>query len=149
MRTCFRLLARVAETKDSVNTRFSGNRIFAQHNFSSFVVREKPPVGGISVNDHFEINLVPLTIGITQIFYKKIMEFCFPNKPLDTIDEFPPEQKLGSAYLSKAAKKSNFYVASPLCQDDVEQMKERAQKNKLFVYIKIPEVPINVSFKGK
>ena len=118
-------------------------------------------MGGISVNDHFEINLVPLTIKITQIFYKKIMEFCFPNKPLDAIEEFPgssveqqqQHQKGGggggtAAYLSKAAKKSNFYVASPLCQDDVEQMKERAQKNKLFVYIKIPEVPINVSFKG-
>lgn len=79
------------------------------------------------------------------------MEFCFPNKPLEdgAIEDFPPEQKLGSAYLSKAAKKSSFYVTSPLCQDDVEQMKERAQKNKLFVYIKIPEVPINVSFKGE
>ena len=77
------------------------------------------------------------------------MEFCFPNKPLDDAASIDAEEKLGSAYLSKAAKKSNFYVASPLCQDDVEQMKERAQKNKLFVYIKIPEVPINVSFKGE
>ena len=29
--------------------------------------REKTPVGGISVKAHFEINLVPLTIGITQV----------------------------------------------------------------------------------
>jgi hypothetical protein len=30
----------------------------------------------------------------------------------------------------------------------VEKMKERAEKNKLFVYIKIPEVPVKVSYKG-
>ena len=28
-------------------------------------------------------------------------------------------------------------------------MKERAEKNKLFIYIKIPEVPIKVSYKGE
>ena len=31
---------------------------------------------------HFEINLVPLTINITQNFYKKIMVFCFPEKAI-------------------------------------------------------------------
>ena len=44
---------------------------------------------------------------------------------------------------------ANFYVESPLNKDDVEEMKVRAQQNKLFVYIKIPEVPINVSYKGE
>ncbi|QQP41227.1 UPF0378 protein KIAA0100like, partial [Caligus rogercresseyi] len=34
-------------------------------------------------------------------------------------------------------------------QDDIEMMKDRAQQNKLFVYIKIPEVPICVSYKGE
>ena len=43
-------------------------------------LREKAPVGGISVKDHFEINVVPLTIGITQSFFKKIMAFCFPDR---------------------------------------------------------------------
>ena len=36
-----------------------------------------------------------------------------------------------------------------LAKDDIEEMKTRAQKNKLFVYIKIPEVPIRVSYKGE
>eukprot|EP00095_Tigriopus_kingsejongensis_P007219 maker-scaffold1825_size27015-snap-gene-0.8 protein:Tk07219 transcript:maker-scaffold1825_size27015-snap-gene-0.8-mRNA-1 annotation:"upf0378 protein kiaa0100-like" len=114
--------------------------------------REKPPVGGISVKDHFEINLVPFTIGISQSFYKKIMSFCFPERSLDAREEQvgSREKKKSSTIESLRAKKSsNFYVDVPLCKDDVELMKERAQQNKLFVYIKIPEVPINVSFKSE
>ena len=107
--------------------------------------REKAPVGGIVVNDHFEINLVPLTIGITQSFYKKIVLFAFPEK-----GESEAGVKSKTSTLKGTEKKnSSFYVASPLNKDDVEQMKERAQRNKLFVYIKIPEVPICVSFKGE
>ena len=45
---------------------------------------------------------------------------------------------------------TNFYVECPnIEKDDVEKMKERAERNKLFIYIKIPEVPIKVSYKGE
>merc|ERR1711874_288649 len=44
---------------------------------------------------------------------------------------------------------TSFYVAYPEEKDDVEKMKERAERNKLFIYIKIPEVPIKVSYKGE
>ena len=47
--------------------------------------REKAPVGGISVKEHFEVNVVPLTLGITQQFYKKMIAFCFPEKSEDSI----------------------------------------------------------------
>lgn len=114
-----------------------------------FFSSEKPPVGGISVKDHFEINLVPLSIGITQSFYKKIVMFCFPERlSADAkVDQMAHKDKKKATLSSK--KSSNFYVDVPLCKDDVELMKERAQQNKLFVYIKIPEVPITVSFKSE
>lgn len=32
-------------------------------------------------------------------------------------------------------------------RDDIDRMKERAQKNNVFLYIKIPEVPFIVSYK--
>ncbi|KAI4455969.1 antigen mlaa-22-related [Holotrichia oblita] len=111
--------------------------------------REKPPVGGISVKEHFEINVVPLTIGLTKKFYNTMMNFCFSDRVTETVDPERTEEidensrgkKLRS---SKRSRDSNFYVHI----DDVEKMKERAEKNKLFIYIKIPEVPVRLSYKG-
>ncbi|XP_041768219.1 protein KIAA0100 isoform X1 [Anopheles merus] len=163
--------------------------------------REKPPVGGISVKEHFEINVVPITIQISKKFYNTMLKFCFPDRDeADAADELDGDgggsvaststvgarggvRKTNSASLAsggdggvagaaaggtgsasssssvstaggskgssgggkKASKDSNFYVR---IQDDVEKMKERAEKNKLFIYIKIPEVPVKVSYKG-
>ena len=124
--------------------------------------RERAPVGGISVKAHFEINLVPITIGITYGFYKKIMAFCFPEKVSTDIalaqeQEYLKQNGGNKRNKRKKGKKkqkgeknqTSFYVQSPLAKDDIEEMKARAQKNKLFVYIKIPEVPIRVSYKGE
>ncbi|KAL1488909.1 hypothetical protein ABEB36_014696 [Hypothenemus hampei] len=115
--------------------------------------REKPPVGGISVKEHFEINLVPLTIGLTKKFYNTMMKFSFPERDAETSEFNDRASEDGDADSISKSKKggkhkknrdSNFYVHI----DDVEKMKERAEKNKLFVYIKIPEVPVKVSYKG-
>ncbi len=96
------------------------------------------------MKDHFEVNVVPLSIGITQSFYNKIMEFCFPE-----------ERMSGSATNSVEPRKSeeeeHHHEEGPLLllpSDDVEQMRERAKLNKLFTYIKIPAVPICVSFRN-
>lgn len=117
--------------------------------------REKSPVGGISVKEHFEINVVPITIAITKKFYNIMLKFCFPDRVAsdsgDDIDEAGSTSSLRSAKKSnkkekKSSKDSEFYVK--IEKDDVEKMKERAEKNKLFIYIKIPEVPVRVSYKG-
>ncbi|XP_050545881.1 protein KIAA0100 isoform X3 [Daktulosphaira vitifoliae] len=105
--------------------------------------REKAPVGGISVKEHFEINVVPLTIGMTKKFYNIMMRFCFSERDSENIDNIETEEKCKI----KKNKESNFYVPIEH-KDDVEKMKERAEKNKLFIYIKIPEVPVKVSYKG-
>ena len=124
--------------------------------------RERAPVGGISVKAHFEINLVPITIGMTYGFYKKIMVFCFPEKASTDMALAQEQEYFRTNNGNKKDKKKKgkkkdksdknqtaFYVQSPLATDDIEEMKTRAQKNKLFVYIKIPEVPIRVSYKGE
>lgn len=124
--------------------------------------REKPPVGGISVKEHFEINVAPITIAITKKFYSTMLKFCFPDRDasetetVDDIEENSSSSSSSSAVQTKSTKKpsktkksskdSEFYVK--IEKDDVEKMKERAEKNKLFIYIKIPEVPVRVSYKG-
>lgn len=126
--------------------------------------REKPPVGGISVKEHFEINVVPITLAITKNFYDTMLKFCFPDRDTmeadvaDDMDDGTASvsgssasvKSMGSKKTAGKSKKSNkdseFYVK--IEKDDVEKMKERAEKNKLFIYIKIPEVPVRVSYKG-
>lgn len=124
--------------------------------------REKPPVGGISVKEHFEINVAPITIAITKKFYSTMLKFCFPDRDAsetETVDDIEenssssssssnlqPKSSKRSTKSKKSSKDSEFYVK--IEKDDVEKMKERAEKNKLFIYIKIPEVPVRVSYKG-
>ncbi|XP_071446897.1 protein hobbit isoform X2 [Hetaerina americana] len=121
--------------------------------------REKAPVGGISVKEHFEINVVPMTIALTKQFFNTMFKFCFPERDPENIDgddELEGEsssghnkgRKGGKGGGKKGGKETNFYVSIEQ-KDDVEKMKERAEKNKLFIYIKIPEVPVRVSYKGE
>lgn len=76
-----------------------------------------------------------------------MLKFCFPERDPDTEYNDRGDEEETKGKKNKGGKRnrdSNFYVHI----DDVEKMKERAEKNKLFVYIKIPEVPVRVSYKG-
>lgn len=65
----------------------------------------------------------------------------------DTVTQSSGRGNKKQTSLKKSHKESSFYVS--LQKDDVEIMKQRAEQNKLFVYIKIPELPVKVSYKGK
>lgn len=79
--------------------------------------------------------LFRLSLGLTKKFFNTMLKFCFPERDPEGIEEAPVPQR-----------DSSFYVPIER-RDDVEKMKERADKNKLFIYIKIPEVPVRVSYK--
>ncbi|CAL8115614.1 unnamed protein product [Orchesella dallaii] len=151
--------------------------------------RDRPPVGGIAVKEHFEINIAPITIGMTYQFFKTLFKFCFPEKDPEKLDELDLQAGgdnsdtisvssertggNGSHNMSDTAstlsgptlsvsslphkgkkarikrKESKFYVAMNNEKDDVEKMKERAERNMLFICVKIPEVPVRVSYKGE
>ena len=134
--------------------------------------RERPPVAGIPVKEHFEVNVVPMTIAVTKAFFKRMIRFFFPEpdeeeKPAEHTSRRMLRKKRGkkeeydtSSIASAPASVSTTTVtakqperpaATPVRRadvSDVEKMRERAQKNQTFVYIKIPEVPITVSYKG-
>lgn len=131
--------------------------------------RERPPVAGIPVKEHFEVNVVPMTIAVTKAFFKRMLKFFFPEPEEE---EKPAEQQTSRRMLRRKRGKKEENVtdgsiasapssltttatkqttAAPVRRaevSDVEKMRERAQKNQTFVYIKIPEVPITVSYKG-
>ena len=67
-----------------------------------------------------------------------MLKFCFPERD--------PDGTEGSGVEEPMQRDSSFYVPMER-REDVEKMKERADKNKLFIYIKIPEVPVRVSYK--
>lgn len=99
--------------------------------------RELAPVGGIPVKEHLELNVVPFTIEITLQFFQKMVKFFFPER--DQVKDQEKTSKRGSTYGS-----SNQRLG-----EEIEKMRERASKNHTFVYVKIPGIPIKVSYKGK
>jgi len=54
---------------------------------SNLLLLAVSPVGGIAVKEHFEVNLVPLQIQMTYQYFKKVMEFFFPDKDIDKDDQ--------------------------------------------------------------
>jgi len=123
--------------------------------------RESPPVGGISIKEHFEINVIPLTIEVTNAFYKEMFKFFFPERygitlePINEDDSYVSSQE--RKQMRRNQKKDDRQASTALelmsssrkSKEDIEEkMRQRASKNQNFVYIKIPEVPIRVSYKG-
>ncbi|XP_047449852.1 protein KIAA0100-like isoform X4 [Mugil cephalus] len=148
-------------------------RQFALRIFS----KVRPPVGGISVKEHFEVNVVPLTIQLMYQFFKRMMGFFFPGRnveeeevadeedkfrlvttgipvkprPLseDTMGAMGPSKGVAQGLNRTAGVRRSFRKAPEHPVDDIDKMKERAAMNNSFIYIKIPQVPLCVSYKGE
>lgn len=110
--------------------------------------RERAPVGGIPVKEHLELNVIPITIGLTYAFVTTMLKFFFPGRNTD--DHHGDDEQEGTLTRTKKRPTSHKQTSSSANnRDDIEKMKERAEKNHTFLYIKIPEVPIKISYKGE
>ncbi|XP_044059044.1 protein KIAA0100-like isoform X3 [Siniperca chuatsi] len=148
-------------------------RQFALRIFS----KVRPPVGGISVKEHFEVNVVPLTIQLMYQFFKRMMGFFFPGRNVeeeevtdeedkfrlvttgipvkprqsseDTMGAMGPSKGVAQGLNRTAGVRRSFRKPPEHPVDDIDKMKERAAMNNSFIYIKIPQVPLCVSYKGE
>uniref|UniRef100_F6PFS8 Bridge-like lipid transfer protein family member 2 n=1 Tax=Ornithorhynchus anatinus TaxID=9258 RepID=F6PFS8_ORNAN len=139
----------------------------------------RPPVGGISIKEHFEVNVVPLTIQLTHQFFHRMMGFFFPGRSVedDEVGDEEDKSKLVTTGMPVVKPRQptaaedavslgpgkgvaqglnrgsgvrrSFRKAPEHPVDDIDKMKERAAMNNSFIYIKIPQVPLCVSYKGE
>ncbi|CAB1348981.1 unnamed protein product [Coregonus sp. 'balchen'] len=106
----------------------------------------RPPVGGISVKEHFEVNVVPLTIQLMYQFFKRMMGFFFPGRNVEEEEVADEEDKsrmvttgVTQGLNRTSGVRRSFRKAVEHPVDDIDKMKERAAMNNSFIYIKIPQ----------
>jgi hypothetical protein len=120
---------------------------------------EVPPVGGIPIVDHFELNIFPLSFQIEYETGKQLIYYVFPAKrtssttpiPVKTPEGDTEHQPTNDLDHDDENSEQRSHRDSPLvfveANADFQTMKDRASEYRTYIYIKIPGVIHCFSYK--
>jgi hypothetical protein len=114
--------------------------------------KEIPPVAGIQVFHHFEINMFPLLIQMTYGVGKSFLTYFFPNIRAGTRDVGKIDNKSDASSVQTTPEIGSRGRALQALNNlestqDIKLMQTRASQNKSFIYIKVPGVNHCISYK--
>lgn len=128
---------------------------YGRQKFIRLFWRETPPVGGISVVEHFEINIVPLLVQLTRELGREIMRFIFSSSQKKEDVTLKRSGSIPSSQKSKGVIPTRDLVAFSALglverkKQDMIQMQARAEASRSFIYIKVPEIDLCLSYRDK
>lgn len=137
----------------------------AYHCLRVYLSQQHNPVGGIIINHHLEINLVPLVLRFETVFWREIQKFFVGEDKkeeeglqdyydLDDSSSINPLNFEIRAQNSKRDRKFRFSSRKNVRSGGVDphqaldEMSERSKK-RFFNFVKIQQFPILISYKGK
>ena len=134
--------------KKSVLSTYFPDSILDSDKFMRVYWHENAPVAGIKVVDHFEVNLHPLMIQMTYDFGVELAGYMFPNRNSTGSKKKGPS----SPRPETEHESSPQEIAQSDLSDENNQILEmqlRAERNRSFIYIKVPGVQHCISYRGR
>lgn len=113
---------------------------FRRNKMLRLLWKEIPPVAGIQVFHHFEINIFPLLIQMTYDIGKNLMIYFFPTRAYSSSSKAEDESNINAS--------DGLIFSSELdAAKDLKLMQSRASNNKSFIFIKVPGADHCISYK--
>ena len=132
-------------------------------------LKQRPPVGGINLNDHLEINFPALALYFEQSLGRDIQQFFFGKQykqedenvqvfeeddssnaamhPINMDSRISGGRSKGGSTNDNSKRSGSKVSQAHDPNKDLDEMSARSV-SKQFIFVKIPTIPIMVSYKG-